>query len=127
MARILFVLAGLIAVASAAPVTVRDVDGKSWSLLAPKGRQLDLLFFISADCPISNRYAPEIQRVCSDYQSRGVRCFTVYPDATDAGAVQRHRREYAFGGATPAILDRAHDVVRAVSPKVTPEAALFSS
>ena len=125
MARILFVLAGLIA--AAAPLTVRDVEGKPWSVLAPQGRQLDLLFFISPDCPISNRYAPEIQRVCSDYQSRGVRCFTVYPDATDVAAVRRHRQEYAFGGAIPSILDRVHDVVRAAGARVTPEAVLVSS
>src|SRR5207253_10024949 len=122
MTRILLTIVGLTAALSAAPLTVRDVDGKSWTLLAPQGRQLDLLFFISSDCPISNRYAPEIQRVCSDYQSRGVRCFTVYPDATDVAAVKRHRQEYAFGSAIPAILDRAHDVVRAVGPHVTPEA-----
>src|SRR5712691_226158 len=123
MARILFVLAGLIA--AAAPLTVRDVDGKSWSLLAPEGRQLDLLFFISSDCPISNRYAPEIQRVCSDYQSRGVRCFAVYPDAPDINAVMRHRQEYGFGALVPAIVDRARALVRAVGPHVTPEAAIY--
>ena len=122
MARIL-----LIAALAIAPLTVRDVDGKSWSLLAPRAGQLDLLFFISADCPISNRYAPEIQRVCSDYQSRGLRCFAVYPDATDVAAITRHRREYAFGAGVPAIFDRAHEIVRAVGPRVTPEVALFSS
>ena len=128
MVRIALLLAGVIAaLPAAAPLTVRDVDGKSWSLLAPRSGQLDLLFFISPDCPISNRYAPEIQRVCGDYQSRGVRCFTVYPDAIDVAAIKRHRQEYAFGSAIPAIFDRAHAIVRVVGPKVTPEAALFSS
>jgi hypothetical protein len=124
LARILFVLAGLIA--AAAPLTVRDVDGKSWWLLAPPPGRLDVLFFISPDCPISNRYAPEIERMCSEYQSRGVRCFAIYPDAADEGVVRRHRQEYAFSSAVPAILDRKHELVRAAGARVTPEAALFS-
>jgi AhpC/TSA family protein len=107
-------------------MAVRDVDGKPWTLLTPAGHQLDLLFFISSDCPISNRYAPEIQRVCSDYRSRGVRCFAVYPDAPDDAAVTRHRQEYGFG-AVPGIIDRDRSIVRAVGPRVTPEVAVYSS
>ena len=123
MIRALLILAAL----AAATLSVRVVDGKPWSLLAPAAGQYDLLFFIFADCPISNRYAPEIRRVCSDYQSRGVRCFAVYPDAADAAAVTRHRHEYGFTASIPAILDRDRAIVRAVKPQVTPEAALVSS
>jgi AhpC/TSA family len=117
----------LIASLAATPVAVRDIDGTPLSLLSPSGRQLDLLFFISSDCPISNRYAPEIQRVCSDYQSRGVRCVAVYPDAPDVATVKRHRQEYGFAAAIPAVIDRDRALVRAVGPRVTPEAAIYSS
>jgi hypothetical protein len=117
----------LLAALSVTPVVVRDIDGKPWTLLSPDRGQLDLLFFISPDCPVSNRYAPEIQRVCSDYQSRGVRCFAVYPDAPDVKAVMRHRQEYGFGAMVPAISDPARALVRAVGPHVTPEAAIYSS
>ena len=118
----LFILAAL----SVTPVAVRDIDGKPWTLLSPARGQLDLLFFLSSDCPISNRYAPEIQRVCNDYQSRGVRCFAVYPDAPDVKTVIGHREEYGFGALVPAVIDRARALVRAVGPHVTPEAALYS-
>ena len=107
-------------------MNVRDVDGRSWSLLAPAPRQTDLLFFIATDCPISNRYVPEITRLCREYQPRGVRCFTIYPEAADAGAVKRHRQEYGIDAAIPAILDRDHRLVAAVGPRVTPEAAIYS-
>jgi hypothetical protein len=113
---------------ASAALTVADTDGKTWSLLAPADRQLDLLFFVATDCPISNRYAPEIARICADYRPRGVRCFLVYPDATlDNAAVSAHAREYGLAGAAPAVVDRRHDIVRAVGPRVTPEAALYSS
>ena len=117
----------LIAAMTPTAVTVRDIDGRSWPLLAPVSGQFDLLFFMSTDCPISNRYAPEIRRVCSDYQARGVRCFAVYPDAADADAVRRHRHEYGFDKSIPAFLDRDRPIVRGLQPQVTPEAALVSS
>lgn len=111
-----------------APVTATDIDGRTWTLLAPAARQFDLLLFVATDCPISNRYAPEIIRICHDYDARGVRCFAVYPDAAaTAAAVAAHRREYGFPASIPAIVDRDHALVRAASPRVTPEAALYSS
>ena len=123
------VFAAFLATLLAAPasVTVRDLDGRRLTLLSPADTQLELLFFISTDCPISNRYAPEIHRVCNDYQSRGVRCFAVYADAPDKEAVNRHRREYGFGAAVPGIVDRDRSLVRAVGPRVTPEVAVYSS
>jgi hypothetical protein len=121
-------LSGLaLLVAAAAALTVRDVDGRSWTLLQPQAPQLDVVFFISPDCPISNRYAPEIQRTCGEYQARGVRCFTVYPDAADERAVVQHRHEYGFDRSIPAIVDRDRALVRAVGPRVTPEAAVYSA
>lgn len=128
MNRVTLLIAGvLVAPLIAAPaLTVRDVDGRTRTLLAPPPHQLDLLFFISPDCPISNRYAPEIQRICSEYGSRGVSCYAIYPDA-DAGAIKRHRQEYGFKPAIPALSDSDHSIVRSVGPRVTPEAAVYSS
>ncbi len=124
---VLLLLAGLaFAQPGARPIELRDVDGRPWWLLAPPPAQFDLLFFISSDCPISNRYAPAIVRMCRDYQPRGVRCFTIYPDLTDARTIVRHRQEYGLG-TIPAILDRDYRLVRAVGPRVTPEAAIYSA
>ncbi len=112
----------------AAPVTAVDVDGRALTLLAPASPQLDLLLFVATDCPISNRYAPEIARICSDYQGRGLRCVLVYPDAALApAAVATHRHEYGLSNTGPAVIDRDHALVRAAGPRVTPEAALYSS
>ena len=120
-------LAGLSVVQPATNrMTARDIYGRSWSLLAPAAGQFDLLFFLSTDCPISNRYAPEIERMCREYGPRGVRCFAVYPDAVEAGVVRRHRRDFGFPDTIPAIIDRDHAMVRAVAPRVTPEAAIYA-
>ena len=110
------------------PLEIRDVDGRRWTLLAPSANQLDLLFFVSTDCPISNRYAPEINRTCADYQARGVRCFLVYPDpSADPATVNAHRHAYGLDRTIPAILDPSQRLVGVVEPRVTPEAAIYSS
>jgi hypothetical protein len=136
MFRLLPALAALLVVVAAespgaVPIAAKDTDGRSWTLLAPSAHQLDLLFFVATDCPISNRYAPEIVRICNDYRDRGVRCFMVYPGASapggDVTTIAEHRREYGFGAESPAIIDRDHALVRAVHPRVTPEAAIYSS
>jgi hypothetical protein len=120
----------LIAVATSGlplvPIAARDVAGQPWQLLAPPRHQVQLLFFLSTDCPISNRYAPEIVRLCNGYASQGVRCFTIYPDAPDAAAVNNHRRDFAVPAAIPALIDRDRRIVRAVVPHVTPEAAIYT-
>jgi hypothetical protein len=126
MMRALFlVVAAAMMLPGGRPLTARDVDGHSWVLLAPESRQLDLLFFVSTDCPISNRYVPEIKRICGEYEARGVRCFAVYLES-DVALVKQHQQD--FGQASiPAILDADRSLVRATGATTTPEAVLYSS
>ena len=120
------VVVGLV-LAPAPPLLVTDVDGRSWTLLAPPAGKPELLFFIGTECPISNRYAPEIARICREYGARGVQCFLVYPDASTRPAGAKTHRQ-AFGlAAIPAIIDTRYAVVDAAGARVTPEAVIFTS
>ena len=84
----------------------------------------EVMFFLTNDCPISNFYAPEIQRICRDYGGRGVSCALVYVDPTsDPGTVRKHREEFGYSN-LPAILDSKHRVVEAAGAKVTPQAVV---
>jgi thiol-disulfide isomerase/thioredoxin len=107
-----------------APVAVRDVEGVERSPLQPK-EKASVLFFVTSDCPISNSYAPEIQRICSEYGGKGVACNLVYvdPDLTPAD-VKKHAAEFGYKG-LPAILDSTQQLVRAAGATTTPEAALI--
>ena len=72
-------------VAAPAPADhlLRDIDGVlHGSLEKPAGWKWTLLFFLMADCPVANQYAPEIQRICSAYGPKGAKCFLVYVDPT---------------------------------------------
>src|SRR6188508_2829412 len=75
---------------------VRDVDGTARSLFAPAGAA-SVLLFVASDCPISNGYAPEIQRLCRDYRAKGMACSLVYEDGSiDAARVRTHRDAYGY-------------------------------
>ncbi len=105
----------------------RDIDGAlRHPLQAPVGG-LAVLFFVLPDCPISNRYAPEIRRICETYSPRGVACSLVYADPalTDAGA-RAHAREYSHGS-YPLLVDRDRILVRATKASVAPEAVVIDA
>jgi hypothetical protein len=83
-----------------------------------------VLLFVRTDCPISNRYAPEIKRIYENYSGRGVRFYLVYPDRDETPAsIEKHRSEYGYP--MPAIEDPSHQLVARASATVTPEAAVF--
>lgn len=97
---------------------------------SPSG-QISLQFFISSDCPISNSYTPEIQRLCGEYASKGVNCSLVYEDVGLTGAsLQKHLAEYGYAG-MPAIKSVVIDATRKLANRahatVTPEAVVFDS
>lgn len=84
-----------------------------------------VLIFVSDDCPISNRYIPEILRLRDTYSGRGVRFWMVHPDATETvAAIARHDKE--FNLTIPALRDPRHDLVKLAKAQVTPSAAVFA-
>jgi hypothetical protein len=110
---------------AAGPLVVPDLDGKSLDLLAGDGLRATVLVFLGVDCPISNRYAPELERLAHDFAARGVRFYQVYPEPSlDAAAVRRHADEYTL--TFPALLDSAHRLVETTGVEVTPEAAVLA-
>src|SRR5579872_1827011 len=93
-------------------------------LLSPHGEKAVVLLFIRSDCPVSNRYAPELERLYAKYSLRGVDFRLVYPEAgLTAGAMEKHRKEYGY--TIPALLDAGHQYVERAQARVTPEAAVF--
>jgi thiol-disulfide isomerase/thioredoxin len=93
-------------------------------LFRPAGKA-GVLFFISSDCPISNSYAPEIQRLCGEYGNKGVGCSLVYEDVgLDASSMQKHLNEYRYAG-IPAVIDGRRKIANQARATVTPEAVVI--
>jgi len=85
-----------------------------------------VLVFVRTDCPITNRYAPELQRVSEEFAARGVRFWLVYPGGGEtAAAIRDHMAQYHFPG--EAVRDPQHVLVRRAHATVAPEAAVFDA
>ena len=106
---------------------VVSITGQTLKPFAIEQRKASVLFFVTHDCPISNRYAPEIKRICENFASKGVSCYLVYSDTgVNAEAISSHYREYRHGG-YPAIHDQRHQLVKTTGATTTPEAVLVDS
>ena len=107
-----------------AATTLRDIDGNVHALPSEVGSKATVVYFVTHDCPISNKYAPEIRRICDEYEPGGLRCLMAYVDPTiNLDEIREHRREY--GSQQPAIHDKDHELVGLAGATVTPESAVF--
>jgi hypothetical protein len=117
----------LSAAGDAASLKVRDISGRTIEPFAPAGAA-NVIFFVQTDCPMSNWYAPTIQRVCREYAGRGVGCALAYEDIGSPGAsldaqVRTHVTDYRYSG-IPAIADRTRTVASRAKATVTPQAVV---
>lgn len=110
-----------------APLVARDLDGRTTTPLVAAAGEVNLLIFLSTDCPISARYSPEINRIIREYQPKGVRAWLIYAEPKIApAAVRANLNEYHAGLAVPAVIDTGFRVTAAVGASVTPEAAVYT-
>lgn len=92
--------------------------------LAAPGTQAVVIFFTATDCPISNRYIPEIQRLQKEFAPQHVTFWYVYPNAGEtAGTVRKH--ELAYGAEEHVLLDPHHRLVAFARASITPETAVL--
>ena len=101
-----------------------DLNGQPVIHLAPPGTEAVVVIFVASDCPISNRYLPEIQRLESKFAGQHVVFWFVYPNVGETtGAVRQH--EAAYGAEEHVLLDPQHKLVALTHAKVTPESAVL--
>lgn len=92
--------------------------------LPPPVRRPLFSFFVASDCPISNRYIPEMQRLENKFAAQHVVFWFVYPNVGETSeAVRQH--EAAYGHEKNILLDPHHQLVALTHAKVTPESAVL--
>jgi thiol-disulfide isomerase/thioredoxin len=102
-----------------------DLAGNAVQLFDARNSKPTVLIFARTDCPISNRYAPELIRLQKEFSSSAV-FYLVYADPANTVAVIReHIAEYGYPFG--ALRDPGHDLVKLAKARVTPEAAVFSA
>jgi AhpC/TSA family protein len=101
-----------------------DLNGQPIRDLGGPGIRVVVLIFATTDCPISNRYVPEVARLSQEFSVRGVRFWWVFPDPEDKpAAIAKHNREFAIHEST--LRDSSQEMVRSAHVTITPEAAMF--
>ncbi len=103
-----------------------DLNGHPIEQIAPPGAKAVVLFFAASDCPISNRYIPEIERLDREFAPQGVHFWWVYPNPGDTAAVVRRHYEQ-FDIHADAVLDTEQRLTHMAHATITPEVAVFLS
>ena len=113
-----------LAVASYAAMAVTGLDGTPVEPFASAGDiEATVLLFVMTDCPISNRYAPEIRRLHDEFADT-VRFWLVYVDThRPVDGLREHHS--SFGYPFGAVRDVDGALVALAGATVTPEVAVF--
>lgn len=106
---------------------VIDLNGRPFDLIRGRDDALaSVVIFTRSDCPISNRYAPTVKKLCETYAPRDVQFYLAYvdPKATP-DHIRQHMSEFAYP--CTGLRDPKHLLVSATGATVTPEAAVFNA
>lgn len=103
---------------------LKDLEGLPVDPFQNRKARATVFLFTRTDCPVSNRYAPEVRSLYNEFAPQGVVFWLIYVDPNrSAEEIRRHLREYEY--ACPALQDSSHTLVRRTQAQVTPEAAVF--
>lgn len=119
-------LVGATALLSAGPQRVLDLNNTVVDPFKVSETTTAIVFvFVSTDCPVSNRYAPDVRELYEAFAAKGVVFWLVYPNPTDtAAAIRAHLQ--AFSYPPRALRDPDHALVKPLHISVTPEAAVYT-
>jgi peroxiredoxin/mono/diheme cytochrome c family protein len=106
-------------------LALADTSGVIHSPAEWVDRQAIVLFFLGMQCPVSNAFAPEMQRLSDVYGPKGVAFLGVHPDPdVTAEAAEKHAAEFSLD--IPIVLDHDQSVARQAGVRVTPEACVLA-
>lgn len=81
-----------------------------------------VVVFVTTTCPISNRYAPTLAALATEFPD--IAWVRAYPSRLDSVAdIEQHGDEYGLPG--KAVRDDRHQLVAAAQAQVTPQVAVF--
>jgi thiol-disulfide isomerase/thioredoxin len=118
-------LASLASTSPGAQNTGFDLAGNPVDPLKSAGGKVVVLVFVRTDCPVSNRYAPIIQKLSAEHAGKAA-FWLVYPSKSEsAEAIRKHEWEYGYK--IPALRDPQHMLVKESQVQITPEVAVFDA
>jgi hypothetical protein len=86
--------------------------------------RIEVELFLATECPISNRYLPELRRLCAGFRARGVECIAYFPEARlSQQSLDKWSQDWAVDFATR--LDPQARQSRRAGVRLTPSAAVW--
>ena len=120
--KVLAVLWAALVVASGSTL---DLAGNTRDPFATPAR-VRVFLFIRSDCPVSNRYAPELRHIAEVFSGHDVELWLVYADPSETVEhIRRHLVEFGFPGEP--LRDPDHALVKRAQATFAPEAAVFDA
>ena len=111
---------------SSAQLRLLDLTGQPVDPFKATQAKAIVFLFTRTDCPISNRYAPEVRRLHEKFAASGVAFWLVYPDPDESvEMIGQHIKDYEYH--LSVLRDPYHTLVKMTGVRVTPEAAVFVS
>lgn len=102
-----------------------DSYGNLHTVTEWQGKRAIVLAFLTTDCPLSNAYVPELNRMDLAYEKQGIAFYAVQGDGTvPLEEVRKHVRE--FGYTFPYLLDAKETLAARFGVSTTPEVAVVS-
>jgi AhpC/TSA family len=119
------ILAAKLGVSQTQSLHAIDLQGHEIDRLVTAGARVVVLIFAATDCPISNRYIPEVARLDREFAGQEAVIWWVFPNPGDSLAVvQKHAHDFSI--TTPTLIDSRQDLMHMANVAVTPEAAVFA-
>jgi len=124
-AALLLAAAGVHAASRRTEVALTDLSGRAVPLVASADSRGSVFVFIRTDCPISDRYVPELERQQHRAAAAHVEFALVFVDpAEPSDAIRAHIQTFHYTGRV--LRDDSHALVRLAGVATTPEAAAFA-
>jgi hypothetical protein len=115
----------LVAVALFSPAAILNATGERVDPFA-SAAHARVFIFARTDCPLTHRYAPELQRIWREFSGRDIDFWMVYPDPAETPQkIGADVYQYGFPG--KALRDPHHELAARARATVAPEAAVFDS
>lgn len=104
--------------------TLQDLQGAAVDPLAASDDLAKVFIFMRTDCPIGNRYVPELNRISDEFTKENMSFYLVYPQPSEtAEEIEAHISEY--GLKMVALRDPEQEFAAMVEATTMPEAAVF--
>jgi len=104
---------------------VLSLEGKPVDPIKASDGKVTVFIFVRTDCPISNRYAPLLQKMNGEFAGK-TKFWLVYPDKkTTPQQITQHLQQFHYS--IPALRDPDHSLVSLAGATITPESAVFDS